>query len=117
MITNYLFLNRELLDDVYSAHGSTLVVVQNRGDAVNFFNELLMCHKMDTESAMCSHSGLWISCKVSKTTVRSIRDQSFRSSIRGAQFTQVFTVGKMYEEDNELIVASLLWQPRQSPEE
>jgi hypothetical protein len=109
MITNYLFLNRELLDEVHFTLGSILVVVQNRGDAVNFYNELLMLQNKDTV-AMCSNSGLWVASKANKITVKSIKDPAFSESIRGAQYTHIFTVGTMYQEDVALLQASLLWR-------
>jgi len=111
MITNYLFLNRELLDEVHYTIGSILVVVQNRGDAVNFYNELLMLRSTDT-GAMCSNSGLWVASKANKITVKSLKDPAFHQSIRGAQYTHIFTVGTMYEEDNRAMEASLLWQTK-----
>jgi len=109
MITNYLFLNRELLDEVHYTLGSILVVVQNRGDAVNFYNELLMLRNSDT-GAMCSNSGLWVASKANKITVKSIKQPGFYDSIRGARYTHIFTVGKMYQADISILQSSLLWQ-------
>jgi len=109
MITNYLFLNRELLDEVHYTLGSILVVVQNRGDAVNFYNELLMLRNKDT-GVMCSNSGMWVASKANKITVKSLKDPAFPDSIRRARYTHIFTVGTMYQEDVELLQASLLWR-------
>jgi len=101
MITNYLFLNRELLDEVYSKHGSVLVVLQNRADATNFYNELLMLHRSDT-GVMCSGpvGKLWVASKASRVTITSLKHPNWIDSLRGSRFTKVFTVGTIHDEEN-----------------
>jgi len=102
MITNYLFLNRELLDDVYGTLGSILVLTQRRTDAVNFYNELLMKYSYDT-GALRDEGNLTISSKASKITVRAVRNKEDFDEFRGQIFTKIYAVGFYSDEELEFL--------------
>lgn len=100
MITNYLFLNRELLDEVYGVTGSILVITKSRTDAVNFYNELLMKYSSDT-SALRNEGRLTIASKDSKIVVRAVRNKEDLNGLQGEAFTRIYAVGFHSDEDFE----------------
>lgn len=102
MITNYLFLNRELLDDVYGTLGSILVVTRERTDAVNFFNELLYRYDTDT-GAIRDEGNLTIASKASKVTVRAVRNKEDLDGFRGNVFTKIYAVGFYSDEELDFL--------------
>lgn len=102
MITNYLFLNRELLDDVYGTLGSILVVTRNRTDAVNFYNELLMKYS-GQHGVLRNDSEMSVASKASKITVRAVRNKEDLDGFRGNIFTKIYAVGFYSDEELDFL--------------
>lgn len=109
MITHYVFLNRELLDDVYGTLGVILVVMRSRVDAVNFYNELLQKYSGDT-GAFYSQGDLTILSKASKIIVKCFKDASDKSALEGVVATKIFAVGSYYDEDFEYLQSLLVFK-------
>lgn len=101
MITNYFFMNRELLDEVYDTLGDLLIVTKSRTDAVNFYNEALQRYSNNSGSVMCDHGNLTISSKANRITVRAVRNKEDLDGLRGHYFTKIYAVGFHSDEDFE----------------
>lgn len=103
MITNYLYLNRELLDDVYGKLGRILVVTKDRASAVNFYNELLGKYNNYT-GALRDDGKLTIASKASKITVRAVRNKSDLAGLQDDTFTRIYTVGYYDQEEHDFLL-------------
>ena len=112
MITNYLFLNRELLDDVYEARGSILVVMRKRTDCVNFFNEIQSRYQTQTGTVICSLADLSVASKASKVTVRVLKDPQDCEYIKGELYTRIFCVGQYYDDEMQFLQDCLFGRNR-----
>lgn len=116
MITHYLFLNRELLDDVYKDLGIILVVMRDRVDVVNFYNELLHKYNGDT-GAFYSPNDLTVSSKASKIIVKYFKDVRDKDALEGALtdefITKVYAVGNYYDEDFRFLKGLMLGKNQQ----
>lgn len=102
MITNYLFLNRELLDDVYVTLGNILVITKTRTDAVNFYNELLMKYS-EQHGVLRDDSEMSVASKAHKITVRAARNKDEFDCFRGNLFTKIYAVGFYSDEELEFL--------------
>jgi len=111
MITNYLYLNRELLDDVKGTLGSILVITKRRTDAVNFYNELLGSYKDTTGSVLCDTGNLTVSSKPNKIVVKAVEKTEDLDHLRGQIFTKVYAVGFYSDEEMDFLNTFLL-RPR-----
>ena len=112
MITNYLFLNRELLDDVFEARGSILVVMRKRTDCINFFNELRSRYQNQTGTCLYSFADLSIANIASKVTIRVLKEPQDQRYIENEIFTRVFCVGQYHDDELDFLQNCILRRER-----